>query len=287
MFRSYPTIAHNKTVEHHIREHVFFAGHCVLPFDRLFIISKPFVVISCQTESILSSSSIHTTNISPPSPRALYTSYQPTIMALAPKFAGQKLSIQPKAVHTLELYLDYVCPFSAKLFNTLYNTSLKSTLLETYPHSLVTIFRQQIQPWHPSSTLVHEAAYAVQRLSPSHFYAFSAALFARQTEYFDVNVVNETRNQTYKRLAALAGDVGVDEAKVYELLAISERPGADGSLNAGNGVTADVKVQVRANRLVGVHVTPTVVFDGVVRDEIGSSWGVEQWEEWLGKNVDK
>jgi hypothetical protein len=72
-------------------------------------------------------------------------------MALAPKFAGQKLassSIQPKAVHTLEIYLDYVCPFSAKLFKTVYQTPLKDTLLNKYGDKVVTIFRQQIQPWY-------------------------------------------------------------------------------------------------------------------------------------------
>jgi protein-disulfide isomerase len=72
---------------------------------------------------------------------------------------------------------------------------------------------------------------------------------------------------------------------VYGLLEISDKPGEDGSLNSGNGVTDDVKVQVKANRLTGVHVTPTVVFDGVVNNEISSSWTVEQWEEWLEKSV--
>lgn len=181
--------------------------------------------------------------------------------------------------------LDYVCPYSAKIFKTLYNTSLRSTLLEKYSDRVVTIFRQQIQPWHPSSTLVHEAAYAVQRINPSAFYPFSAALFDQQKDFFDVNVVNETRNNTYKRLAKIAGSVGVDEDKVYKLLEISDKPGEDGSLNTGNGVTDDVKIQVRANRLQGVHVTPTVVFNGVINNDISSSWTQQQWEEWLEKNV--
>lgn len=112
--------------------------------------------------------------------------------------------------------------------------------------------------------------------------------------------MSETRTQTYKRLAGIAGGVGVDEEGVFALLEIKEGEGR----NVGNAVTGDVKVQVRANRLVGVHVTPvsdvfsfllgwwsvltvlqTVVFDGLVNNDISSSWTVEQWEEWLAKNV--
>jgi hypothetical protein len=125
----------------------------------------------------------------------------------------------------------------------------------------------------------------VLKVDATKFYEFSAALFAAQKDFFDVNVVNETRNATYKRLAKIAGSVGVDEKKVYDLLEISDKPGPDGSLNTGNGVTNDVKVQVKQNRLVGVHVTPTVLFDGIVQNDISSSWSVEQWEEWLEKNV--
>ncbi|KAF2001159.1 hypothetical protein P154DRAFT_172623 [Amniculicola lignicola CBS 123094] len=165
-------------------------------------------------------------------------------MALPPKFAGQKLfaSTSQPAVHTLELYLDYVCPFSAKLFHTIHNTSLRTTLAEKYGPTLTILFRQQIQPWHPSSTLVHEAAVAVLKLAPTKFYEFSAALFAQQKDFFDVNVVHETRNQTYKRLAAIAAEVGVDGDAVYGLLEIADKPAADGSLNTGNGVTNEVKV---------------------------------------------
>ncbi|KAF1812211.1 hypothetical protein P152DRAFT_436301 [Eremomyces bilateralis CBS 781.70] len=206
-------------------------------------------------------------------------------MALAPKFAGQALvSGGQSSVHTLELFLDYVCPFSKKMFHTVYNDVVPS-LPPKISSNVRIILRQQIQPWHPSSTLVHEAGVAVLQLAPAKFPAFSAALFDQQTEYFDVKVVNEVRNDTYRRLAKLAGTVGVDEGKVLDALRISDQPAADGSTNTGNKVTNDIKLLVKQNRLVGVHVTPTVIFNGIVENSISSSFTKEQWLEWLEKNV--
>lgn len=209
-------------------------------------------------------------------------------MALPPKFAGQLLTTASKteAKHTIEIYLDYVCPFSAKIFKTFY-TKVQPIIEKQYASPGVrVIFRQQIQPWHPSSTLTHEAGAAVLRVAPQSFWAFSEKLFEQQKDYFDVNVVNETRNDTYKRLARLAGSVeGVDEKTIYDLLVVPDKPASDGSLNIGNKVTDDVKFQVKANRVTGVHVTPTVLFNGVEERSISSSWTAEQWEEWLKKNV--
>jgi hypothetical protein len=110
-----------------------------------------------------------------------------------------------------------------------------------YGPRLQVLFRQHIQPWHPSSTLTHEAGVAVLRLAPEKFWDFSAALFKRQTEFFDVSVVNETRNATYGRLAKIAGSVGLDEKKLLDLLRIPEAPGDDGHLNVGNQITNDLK----------------------------------------------
>ncbi|KAG9565936.1 hypothetical protein KCU71_g7160, partial [Aureobasidium melanogenum] len=205
-------------------------------------------------------------------------------MALAPKFAGQALSNSLGSNHTLELFLDYVCPFSKKQFDTFYK-EVAPIIEQKYSNNLQVIFRQQIQPWHPSSTLVHEAAVAVLRADPSKFWPFSAALFDKQTDYFDVNVVNETRNQTYKRLAKLAATVGLDESKIYSQLEISDKPGPDGSLNSGNQVTNDLKLLIKAGRLVGVHVSPTVMFNGLNEPSISSSFTKKDWEEWLQKNV--
>ncbi|KAM0335312.1 hypothetical protein ACHAQA_000357 [Verticillium albo-atrum] len=224
-------------------------------------------------------------------------------MALPPKFAGHKLTFVPAGTpapasaapglhfqpHTLEVYLDYVCPFSAKLFKTLFEDLAPVIRQNPYwARGLEVIFRHQVQPWHPSSTLTHEAALAVLRLAPERFLDFSAALFAAQKDFFDVNVVHETRNATYARLAKLAArSAGVDEAAVYGLLAISDKPAADGSLNTGNAVTVDLKLAVKMARLTGVHVSPTALLDGVVQGDISSGWTKEQWTEWLGANIVK
>ncbi|RAL01496.1 DsbA family protein [Aspergillus ibericus CBS 121593] len=206
-------------------------------------------------------------------------------MTLQPRFVGQKLlaatSQQPQ--HTLELYIDYVCPFSAKLFNTFY-TSVKPVIIQKYQQKLQVIFRQHIQPWHPSSTLTHEAGAAVLKIAPDKFWEFSAALFSHQKEFFDVSVVNETRNDTYQRLAKIAATVGVDEHEMIDLLRISEAIG-DGQLNSGNKVTNDIKLMVKSNRIIGVHVSPTVYFNGVEEPNISSSFTATQWEQWLAMNV--
>jgi len=206
-------------------------------------------------------------------------------MSLNPRFVGQKLGAgSPKALHTLEFYLDYVCPFSQKMFLTLYS-SVFPKMNSKYTNKVQFIFRQQIQPWHPSSTLTHEAGAAVLKLSPDKFWDFSETLFKRQTEFFDVNVVNETRNATYKRLAEIGKMSGVNEEKMYALLEVGDQPGKDGAMNIGNGVTDDIKLMVKTNRQVGVHVTPTVLFNGVVENGISSSSGLKEWEEWLEKNI--
>lgn len=175
-----------------------------------------------------------------------------------------------------------------ELFNTFFTSVAPKIRADPKLASkLQVIFRQQVQPWHPSSTLVHEAALAVNRLAPSKFWTFSEALLNDQKSYFDVNVVNEPRNATYKRLAKLGADsTGVGEEELYKLLAIPEKAADDGSLNIGNGVTNDLKLAIKMARLVGVHVSPTVIFDGVVNNDISSGWSADQWLEYLGKTID-
>jgi len=129
----------------------------------------------------------------------------------------------------------------------------------------------QLKPeafWDFSKVYLPLSFYQLQSKSElSIFFAISfqnrrlimQALFDDAKSYYDVNIVNETRNQTYKRLAKLGGSVGVSEDKLLNKLWISDKPAEDGSLNTGNSVTNDLKVLVKFNRKQGIHVTPTVV----------------------------
>lgn len=55
------------------------------------------------------------------------------------------------------------------MFNTVY-TSVIPLVEKKYSQKVQIIFRQQVQPWHPSSTLVHEAGVAVLKTDPDKFW---------------------------------------------------------------------------------------------------------------------
>lgn len=77
-------------------------------------------------------------------------------MALAPKYAGQKFtaSSAPETLHTVELFLDYVCPYSAKMFNTVYGSVFPA--IKEKNLKVQFLFRQQIQPWYGVRSIICE-----------------------------------------------------------------------------------------------------------------------------------
>ncbi|KAJ1830239.1 hypothetical protein IWW55_006368 [Coemansia sp. RSA 2706] len=197
-------------------------------------------------------------------------------MALAPAYAAHRLAAA--GPHTLEVFLDFACPFSAKMWATLRTELIPHISAASTPVSV--LFRHQVQPWHPVSTLMHEASLAVEKLSPANFALFADALFARQREFFDEATVNCTRTEIYKMLAdvALAVNAVDDRQQLLQLLDIQA---SDAPRNAGNAVTNDLKYHIKLARAQGIHVSPTVVLDGIRDDGVSSSWTLEQWQAWL------
>jgi len=175
--------------------------------------------------------------------------------------------------------VDYVCPYSARLYKR-FTQEVWPWLEQTYPEKVTFILRHQVQPWHPSSTLTHEAVLAVERLNSEQFYSFSTILFEKQRDFFDESVVNQTRNQTYQKLLALA-PVSLSDSSLQLLTVPTGEPH-----NAGNQVTNDLKWHVKFARQRSVHVSPTVFWDGVAENVVSSGWEVAQWQEWLKEKLE-
>ncbi|KAJ7827651.1 hypothetical protein B0H14DRAFT_2813944 [Mycena olivaceomarginata] len=201
-------------------------------------------------------------------------------MALQPSLRPLIIAGTADAPHTLDIFLDYVCPFSAKL-----SLAIDSVLVPLlgpggrYHGKVKAIFRPQVQPWHASSTFVHEAGLAVARAAPESFWSFSLALFKHQGEYFDFPTSTLTPLQIREKLAALAAEVipvpSSAAGKFADLLVLASSP------NGGNAVTDDLKYTIKFSRQNGIHVSPTVLWDGLVANEVSSSWGEQEWTDFL------
>lgn len=144
--------------------------------------------------------------------------------------------------------------------------------------------RQVPQPWHHSSTFVHQAAVAVSRLTnadPAIFWSFTRSLMADQASFFDEPTVDETPNATKQRLASKSAEWTNGKASkdaVYDLVLAN-------SANKGSKVDADLKLAVKYHRQTGVHVTPTVSLDGLIDPSVSSSFGKDEWTKWLDEKV--
>ncbi|KAK7062305.1 disulfide bond formation protein D [Favolaschia claudopus] len=206
-------------------------------------------------------------------------------MALQPSLRPLLIAGTFDAPHTLDIFLDYVCPFSAKLALAIDNVLVP--LLGPggrYHGKVKVIFRPQVQPWHASSTFVHEAGLAVAHVAPESFWPFSLALFKRQGEYFDIPTSTLTPLQIREKLVALAGEViavpSNAAGKFADLLLLKSSP------NGGTAVTDDLKYTIKFSRQNGIHVSPTVLWDGLVANEISSSWGEQEWSDFFLAKVE-
>ena len=189
-------------------------------------------------------------------------------------FPGHKLG-SANARYVVELWLDYCCPFSRKAYDTMIKRVIPH-FEENHPGVLQFVLRHQVQPWHPQSTLTHEAALAVESIDSSKFFEFSSLVFDNQESFNDENTFNKTRQELYNTLADLASRVGVDKAKFLDLLKFSQN-------NGGTGVTPDLKWFVKVSRQNSIHVSPTALVNGLIDNSISSSWDVEKWKEHLLK----
>ncbi|ORY77744.1 hypothetical protein BCR37DRAFT_382641 [Protomyces lactucae-debilis] len=194
--------------------------------------------------------------------------------------------------HVIELYLDFVCPFSEKLFYTLFHHVLNADHgPKPFLKKIQFLFRNQVQPWHPSSTLLHEASLAVaviNRHAPHVWWHVASILFQKSKEFYDTATAHETRQETYNRLADIIvpeSDGSITREELLSLLSIDKTAPGKTPTNGGNRVTDLLKQQIKLGRQTGIHVSPTVLVNGLVEGKISSSWTPEDWCTYLAELV--
>jgi hypothetical protein len=181
------------------------------------------------------------------------------------------------------MFLDYVCPFSGKLSVTV--DKFVKPLVDVggkYEGKVKIIFRNHVQPWHGSSTFTHEAGLAVARVAPEKFWPFSLLLLQRQGEFYDIPTSNLSPVQIRGKLALLFAETGVSGDKVE---AFKELLKLKGTPNGGVSVTDELKYTIKFSRQNGVHVSPSVLWDGILVNEVSSSWGEAEWTQFFAQKV--
>ena len=98
--------------------------------------------------------------------------------------------------------------------------------------------------------------------------------------FFDIYCFDKTRNQLNADLAELAeNSVGIPRQQVYDRLKYSAPD--DISKNYGNAVTNDLKWHIKIYRHNHIHVSPTAVVNGVIANDISSSWTLLDWRKYI------
>ena len=161
---------------------------------------------------------------------------------------------------------------------------------------LITIkLHHVIQPWHPQSTMVHEAALAVKRVVPGLYLTFIRNVYKKfmtQHHFTDHDTWNKTRLEIYDDLLCecLPSSDWIDDEQrqqVQQLLypprTTTGRPPRSGTatFNSGNAITAELKFACRYHRQRGVHITPTVFANGIEASEVSSGWKADDWNEFF------
>ena len=183
---------------------------------------------------------------------------------------------------TLSFWIDYACPFSARLFKRMYE--------DVMPHyaglNIRFEFYHQVQPWHVASGIMHETSLAVAEVCGEEaFWQFSKELFEKRESFTDIYTFDATRHELTEDILnqCLLGQSEEDFEKVRKYARLNKETE---DKNGGTLVTQQMKFHIKLGRQLGIHVSPTCCLNGLVCDT-SSSWTLEDWKAFLDPYVKK
>jgi hypothetical protein len=160
------------------------------------------------------------------------------------------------------------------------------------------------QPWHPQSPMLSEALMAVSEMfpkNPNMILSFIQHIYQAWPQFTDKYTANQSRIQIHQQCADIAvraaaaartassksladDDDTTNNASIGDavLSHLSEplQELTDENPNGGLGsVTQALKWTVKYHRSRGIHVTPTVLINGIEAVDVSSGWTTQEWME--------
>ncbi|WVR04295.1 hypothetical protein IAU60_001295 [Kwoniella sp. DSM 27419] len=202
-------------------------------------------------------------------------------MALQP---SQAFLRQGKGSHSLEVYVDILCPFSKKIIQAI-NSDVLPLIRPggKYAGQLELIVRLYPQPFHYFAMFPTEALVVFGQLHPDLFWDYLLAVYSVREEYLNKPAVDMTPSTARDKLVHLALDLLEKKGKTSGPL--SKAFGEFRGRLDQDDVSAAIKYNIKVGRQNGVHVTPTVLLNGLKEDSVSSSWGKSEWEQFLSDKL--
>lgn len=199
-------------------------------------------------------------------------------MGINPKYyQSHVLGLTRAGTNTIEFFGDYNCPFACKLFKKVEDELVPEMkargLLSKYQLTFVNV----VQPWHGfQSSALHESALAVARLAPEKFWPASRCLYDNIELFYDSEIYDLTKRELVQKIVKLLSEsVDVPYADILALVETSQpKPNGDPN-NVGSIISKDLKYLTRYGRTIGVHITPSIVVNGIYLPAIESSTSVD------------
>ena len=211
----------------------------------------------------------------------------PPLLPPVPTGSFMTVGVVDDDASLIECYLDLICPFSAKMFITLYDEVVPN-LVKNNKQNISIRIHHVIQPWHPQSTMVHETALAVKKILGIEMYlSYIRGVYEQFTDdehqkFSDADTWNKTRLEIYDELLQVCLPSQEIKDKVKALLVPPLIPAeAAAAGNSGNAMTQDLKWACKHHRTRGVHVTPTVFVNGIEASQVSSGWKLTDWNDFF------
>ncbi|KNC52492.1 uncharacterized protein AMSG_12129 [Thecamonas trahens ATCC 50062] len=174
----------------------------------------------------------------------------------------------PEADVVITAFLDILCPFSKKAFNTL------AAVVAANGRLALRLYITP-QPWHPQGTLVNQAVVLAFALLPHRTaHAILTGIWDVRESFRDEDLPQGWTRETL---------VDMIMAAAVKAVPTMAGPPADAfrarllSFDYDVSGMKELKFHIKLARFNAIHVTPTFQINGIRHDGASSSWSADEW----------